>query len=117
MGGFEYRILGGRQGTAAAYGAAAAGPGGVRGRHRLPDRDHGAAGRPATAMLDLRAFSDAELGFAMEQTTGWHAAIVCHLMASGRIAPGATPVEPAADPTAMIEALRLRGFEVTESVA
>ena len=70
--------------------------------------------RPAEAVVDLRVHHDEELGFtAMEQATGWHAAIVCHLMASGHIKPGATPVELAVDPHLMIDQLRARGFELT----
>ena len=52
----------------------------------------------------------------MEQSTGWHAAIVCHWMASGRIAPGATPNELAVDATALIPELTARGFLFTEKV-
>jgi lysine 6-dehydrogenase len=74
-------------------------------------------GRPAEATVDLRVHPDEELGFsAMERATGWHAAIVCHLMASGRIEPGATPVELAVDPALMVEELRHRGFELTVEV-
>ena len=74
-------------------------------------------GRPAEAVVDLRVRHDDRLGFtAMEQATGWHAAIVCHLMASGRIEPGATPVELAVDPALMVEELRQRGFELEEEV-
>lgn len=74
-------------------------------------------GRPARTIVDLRAHADADLGFtAMEETTGWHAAIVCHLMAAGRIPPGATPVELAVDPKVMLDELRRRGFDITESV-
>jgi lysine 6-dehydrogenase len=70
-------------------------------------------GRAARAVVDLRVDAHDGLGFtAMEQATGWHAAIVCHLMASGRIQPGATPVELAVDPFQMVEALRARGFEL-----
>ena len=70
-------------------------------------------GRPAQAVVDLRVYPDDGLGFtAMEQATGWHAAIVCHLMASGQITAGATPVELAVDPPMMVEALGARGFEL-----
>jgi lysine 6-dehydrogenase len=71
-------------------------------------------GRSAEATVDLLVHPNEDLGFtAMEQATGWHAAIVCHLMASGRIAPGATPVELAVDPVDVVDALRTRGFEVS----
>lgn len=72
---------------------------------------------PAEATVDLFVDYDEELGFtAMEQATGWHAAIVCHQMASGRIATGATPVEIAVDPVALVPELRRRGFRMTEAV-
>jgi lysine 6-dehydrogenase len=74
-------------------------------------------GRAARATVDLRVYPDDDLGFtAMERATGWHAAIVCHLMASGRIPPGATPVELAVDPALMVEELSLRGFELIVDV-
>jgi lysine 6-dehydrogenase len=72
-------------------------------------------GHPAEAMVDLRVYPDEALGFtAMERATGWHAAIVCHLMAAGRIPPGVTPVELAVDPDMMMAELRRRGFDLTE---
>ena len=52
----------------------------------------------------------------MERTTGWHAAIMCHRIASGAIEPGAYAVEEAIEPGAMVVALRERGLPVTESV-
>ncbi len=74
-------------------------------------------GAPARAVVDLRATRDDALGFTgMEQTTGWHAAIVCHLLASGAIPPGACAVEEAVEPAAMVDALRERGFPVEVSV-
>lgn len=77
----------------------------VRGRHR---------GSPAEARVDLRVDHDPELGFtAMQRSTGWHAAIVCRLMASGRIEPGARPVELAVDAAEMMSELEARGFELT----
>jgi lysine 6-dehydrogenase len=73
------------------------------------------ADRPAQAIVDLRVHPNDRLGFtAMEQSTGWHAAIVCHLMASGGIKPGATPVELAVDPKLMVDEVRGRGFDVGE---
>jgi lysine 6-dehydrogenase len=74
-------------------------------------------GRPAEAVVELRVQHDEELGFtAMEQATGWHAAIVCHLMASGQIPPGARPVELAVDPLVMLAELRARGCQVSATV-
>jgi lysine 6-dehydrogenase len=76
------------------------------------------AGAPTRAVVDMRVVRDHKLGFsAMEETTGWHAAIVAHLMASGRIAPGAQPVELATDSAEIVAELRLRGFPVVETVA
>lgn len=73
---------------------------------------------PAEAVVDVRVHYDEVLGLtAMEQSTGWHAAIVCWLMASGRIEPGARPVEVAVPPHDMLAEVRRRGFEVTESIS
>ena len=75
------------------------------------------AGQPTRAVVDMRVVRDRKLGFsAMEETTGWHAAIVAHLMARGRIATGAAPVELATDSAEIVTELRARGFPVTESV-
>jgi len=75
------------------------------------------AGQPSRAVVDMRVVRDHELGFsAMEETTGWHAAIVAHLMARGRIAVGAAPVEVATDSAEVVAELRARGFPITESV-
>ena len=74
-------------------------------------------GAPTRSIVDMRVVRDRKLGFsAMEETTGWHAAIVAHLMANGSIAPGAAPVEQATDSAAIVAALRERGFPVTEAV-
>jgi lysine 6-dehydrogenase len=72
--------------------------------------------KAAEASVDLRVRYSEELGMtAMEQSTGWHAAIVCHLMASGQVASGVTPVEVAVDPELMMDELRTRGFELSVS--
>lgn len=74
-------------------------------------------GRRARAIVDMRVVRDRVLGFsAMEETTGWHAAIVAHLMAGGRVDPGAAPVELATDSAEIVAALRARGFPIAESV-
>jgi lysine 6-dehydrogenase len=74
-------------------------------------------GRPAEAVVELRVQHDEEFGFtAMEQATGWHAAIICHLMASSQISAGARPVELAVDPHLIVAELRARGFEVSATV-
>jgi lysine 6-dehydrogenase len=78
---------------------------------------HASDGRVRRATVDVRVHPDQALGFtAMERATGWHAAIVCHRMASGRVTPGATPVELAIPAGEMMEELRLRGFDVDERV-
>jgi lysine 6-dehydrogenase len=75
------------------------------------------AGQATRAVVDMRVVRDRTLGFsAMEETTGWHAAIVAHLMAQGRIAVGAAPVELATGSAEIVGALRARGFPVTETV-
>jgi lysine 6-dehydrogenase len=75
-------------------------------------------GRPAEAIVDLLAFHDEETGFtAMEQATGFHAAIVCRLLAGGDIEPGARPVELAVDPGQIVAEARARGFRLSERVS
>jgi lysine 6-dehydrogenase len=75
------------------------------------------AGQPTRAVVDMRVVRDRKLGFsAMEETTGWHAAIVAHLMACGGIGTGAAPVELATDSAEIVTQLRARGFPVIESV-
>jgi lysine 6-dehydrogenase len=75
------------------------------------------AGAEATATVDVIVYPDPETGFnAMEQSTGWHAAIVCHELASGTIRPGATPNELAVDAKALIPKLVERGFGFSERV-
>lgn len=74
-------------------------------------------GAPVELTLDVVTRYSDELGLtAMQQATGWHAAIVCARMASGAIEPGARPVEVAVDPFELVEQFRLRGFEVSERV-
>jgi lysine 6-dehydrogenase len=75
-------------------------------------------GGPTRAQVDLRVDPDARLGFtAMQQATGWHAAIVLRLMASGQVPPGARPVEEAVDARRMVEEVRGRGFVVEERLS
>ena len=75
-------------------------------------------GRPAEAVVDLLVFHDEETGFtAMEQAAGFHAAIVCRLMAEGEIEPGARPVELAVDPGRIVGEARARGFRLNERVS
>lgn len=75
-------------------------------------------GTATEAVVDLRVDPDPDLGFtAMQRATGWHAAIVMALMASGLIDPGARPVEEAVDPARMMAEVRDRGFLIRERVA
>lgn len=74
-------------------------------------------GTPSRAVVTLRVDHDETTGLtAMQRSTGWHAAIVMHLAASGRLRPGATPVEVAVDPAEMVRAIRERGFFLEEVV-
>jgi lysine 6-dehydrogenase len=75
-------------------------------------------GTGARAVVDLRVDPDERLGFtAMQRATGWHAAIVMRLMASGQVVPGARPVEEAVDPRRMVDEVRGRGFVVEERLS
>jgi lysine 6-dehydrogenase len=75
-------------------------------------------GAAAEAVVDLRVDPDERLGFtAMQRATGWHAAIVMRLMASGQVDPGARPVEEAVEPRRMVEEVRGRGFVVEERLS
>lgn len=68
-------------------------------------------GRVAEGIVELFVDYDEELGFtAMEKTTGCHAAIVLHLMVTGQIKAGATPVELAVTSQQLMEALSVRGM-------
>jgi lysine 6-dehydrogenase len=74
-------------------------------------------GRPARVVLDLLDRYDQATGFtAMERTTGWHAAIVCEMMARGETPKGAVPLELAVPGDRFVAQLRQRGIEVTETV-
>jgi lysine 6-dehydrogenase len=75
-------------------------------------------GTGARAVVELRVDPDERLGFtAMQRATGWHAAIVMRLMASGQVVPGARPVEEAVDPRRMVDEVRGRGFVVEERLS
>jgi lysine 6-dehydrogenase len=75
-------------------------------------------GTAAEAVVDLRVDPDERLGFtAMQRATGWHAAIVMWLMASGQVDPGVRPVEEALEPRRMVEEVRGRGFVVVERLS
>ena len=74
-------------------------------------------GRPTTAKLMLVHRYDDETGFsAMEQATGWHAAIMAEAVAKGRVPSGVIPVERAMGGSAFVEHAALRGFNVELTV-
>ena len=76
------------------------------------------AGREARATVELVDHYDEATGFtAMQRLTGWHASIMAILAATGRISPGAVPVELAAPGRTIVEEIRRRGISVKETVA
>lgn len=71
------------------------------------------SGRPTDVSVDLIHPYDEATGFnAMEQGTGWHAAILTEAIAFGQVAEGVIPVEEAMPGTAFVEQARRRGFDV-----
>lgn len=67
----------------------------------------------AAVTVDLIHWYDDETGFtAMEQATGWHAAIMTAAIAHGRVASGVVPVERAMTGQAFVEQAERRGFDV-----
>jgi len=74
-------------------------------------------GRLAEAQVDLVHYSDPKTGFtAMEQGTGWHAAIMTEAIARGEIPPGVVPVERAMTGTDFVRHAAMRGFNVEKVV-
>ncbi|MGA9531844.1 MAG: saccharopine dehydrogenase C-terminal domain-containing protein [Anaerolineales bacterium] len=74
-------------------------------------------GAPATITVELVHSYDERTGFtAMEQATGWHAAIMTEAMANGRVPSGVVPVERALGGSAFVEQAAKRGFEVRRQV-
>ena len=70
-------------------------------------------GKPAKVKVLLIHRFDGETGFtAMEQATGWHAAIMTEAIAKGRIPSGVIPIERAMTGQNFVEQAELRGFEV-----
>ncbi len=71
------------------------------------------AGKPTEALVDLIHRYDEATGFtAMEQGTGWHAAILTEAIAMGRVPAGAIPVETAMSGKDFVEQAGRRGFDV-----
>lgn len=74
-------------------------------------------GRQASATVELIHRYDEETGFtAMEQATGWHAAIMTAAIAHGRVASGVVPVERAMTGQAFVEQAERRGFEIRRHI-
>jgi lysine 6-dehydrogenase len=71
------------------------------------------AGEPTEALVDLIHRYDEATGFtAMEQGTGWHAAILTEAIAMGRVRAGAIPVETAMTGKDFVDQAARRGFNV-----
>ncbi len=74
-------------------------------------------GREAEVQVDLIHRYDEATGFtAMEQGTGWHAAIMTAAIARGRVSKGVVPVETAMSGTEFVAEAEKRGFRVTMEV-
>lgn len=70
-------------------------------------------GRPTDVWVDLIHPYDEATGFnAMEQGTGWHAAILTEAIAFGKVARGVIPVEEAMTGGEFVEQARRRGFQI-----
>ena len=72
-------------------------------------------GQTVSLVVDLVDRYDEQTGFSsMERLTGWHAAIIAAVIARGEIDPGVWPLEKALPSTRVMEAVRARGFAITE---
>jgi len=70
-------------------------------------------GRPTEVWVNLMHSYDESTGFsAMEQGTGWHAAILTEAIAFGRVARGVIPVEEAMSGTDFVAEAKRRGFTI-----
>lgn len=75
------------------------------------------AGKPADVLVDLIHHYDERTGFtAMEQGTGWHAAILTHAIAEGKVPRGVAPVEQAMTGSDFVAEAAKRGFAVSLNV-
>ena len=71
------------------------------------------AGRPTDVNVELIHYLDETTGFtAMEQGTGWHAAILTHAIAEGKVPAGVVPVETAMSGSGFVAEGAKRGFVV-----
>ena len=74
-------------------------------------------GRNAEVWVDLIHKYDEGTGFtAMEQGTGWHAAIMTAAIARGRVPKGVVPVESAMSGSEFVAEAEKRGFQITLEV-
>jgi len=74
-------------------------------------------GRETEAEVDLLHYYDDKTGFnAMEQGTGWHAAILTGAIAKGEVERGVIPLENAMSGNTFVEHAAKRGFEVKVTV-
>jgi len=72
-------------------------------------------GRPAVVTFELMDFYDPETGFtSMERMTGFPAALAAIMIAQGRLAPGARPMEIAMPTDEFIAGLIDRGFRLEQ---
>ena len=70
-------------------------------------------GQDTECWVELVHRYDEQLGLtAMEQATGWHAAIMTEAIAAGRVPLGVVPVEEALTGTAFVEEAERRGFDI-----
>ncbi len=75
------------------------------------------AGTPAEALVELIHTYDERTGFtAMEQGTGWHAAILTAAIARGQVTRGVVPVELAMSGSAFVAEAEKRGFQIRLSL-
>jgi saccharopine dehydrogenase-like NADP-dependent oxidoreductase len=73
--------------------------------------------RKAEALVELIHRYDEATGFtAMEQATGWHAAILAEAIAQRRVPKGVIPVEQAMSGAAFVDEAGRRGFDVRREV-
>lgn len=73
------------------------------------------AGKRVIFEVDLIDRYDPVTGFtAMERLTGWHAAIMAQYLARETVPAGAYPLEQAIPATEFLQAVRERGFQLTE---
>jgi saccharopine dehydrogenase-like NADP-dependent oxidoreductase len=60
----------------------------------------------------IHEYDEATRFSAMEQATGWHAAILAEAIAAGRVPKGVVPVESAMWGSEFVAEARARGFDI-----